>query len=280
MIWARNGHSTSSPQPVAMAQLSDLDSPEGPIIGPTVTVDAPAGGAYRADLAMEPQADGSHRAWLVWSRRNGDATYDVAAASFTDIAATGPSLERSIILSGTSSSRYGTLVSSPAGMRAVTRGASSRLTLNAPGGASWSQVATGFTFGGTRSPAPSAAALPNGDVLATANSDSDAGRVLVQRFRAGQTAATTELDLSGYDEPALVASGERAWLVAVRRSDNAVISRELTSAGWTPADRLEVSVGNHEWPLPAVGDGKLRILVRGPSGKTDRTSALLVQRDQ
>ena len=281
VIWARNTYSTSSPQPVAMAQLSDLDSPEGPIIGPTVTVDAPAGGAYRADLAMEPQADGSARAWLVWSRRNGDATYDVAAASFTDIAATSPSLERSIILSGTRSARYGTLVSTPAGIRAVTRGASDRLTLQAPDAPSWSPVATGLQFlSGTRPSAPSAAALPNGDVLATANSDPDAGRVLVQRFSAGQTAATTELDLSGYDDPALVASGERAWLVAVRRSDNAVISRELTPAGWTPADRLEVSVGNHEWPLPAISDGKLRILVRGPSGKTNRTSALLVQRDQ
>jgi len=281
VAWARNKYSTSSPQPMAMIRLSELDDPDGPRIGSTVTVDEPAGGAFRADLAMQSQADGSNRAWLLWSRRQADDVYEIASASFGDIADPDPTLDRSIILSGTSSSRYGTLLSSPAGIRAVTKGASSRLAVHEPTGDSWSQPATGFMFlySATRLSAPSAVALPNGDILGTGNSDPDPGRVLVQRFRPDRTTATTELDLSGYDEPSLAADGDRAWLVAVRRSDNAVISRELTADGWTDADRVEVSVGSHTWPLASAGDGKLRILVSGPSSKTNRSSVILAQRD-
>lgn len=59
VVWA--GASPSSPKPLQVRRLTDLDSPDGPVIGPLVTLDAPALGAARADIQIETDPSGAQR---------------------------------------------------------------------------------------------------------------------------------------------------------------------------------------------------------------------------
>src|SRR5919197_1379412 len=86
-------------RPVQMVRLSNLDSPDGPTVGATVTVDAAPQGAYRPDIAFESIPGGGTRGAILWSRRSGDTNYK----------------------------RWGTLVPTSSGMRVVARGVSDGL---------------------------------------------------------------------------------------------------------------------------------------------------------
>lgn len=284
VVWS--GPSRSSLRPVQMRRLTDLDSPDGPRLGPTVTIDAPAGGAYRADIAFERAPDGQMRGCVVWSRRtSADGTnHELLLTWFTDLATDAPAFhDRAVLLSSSSSSRFGSLVPGPTGMSLVARGSSDLLTLFGHDAAAalsgWSKRATGPVIHAQ----PAAVALASGDVLVAVERDTTSQLSGIYRFRAGAQTATTELELSGYAQPTLAGDGAGAWLVAVRGSDGTLISRQLgAQTGWTAADRVEV--GREAgfplaWPNAVRDtDGRLRLVAEGPGATSSTSSVISFQR--
>jgi glucose/arabinose dehydrogenase len=273
VVWT--AASSSSLRPVQMRRLSNVDSPSGPTIGPIVTVDAPAAGAYRADVAAERLPDGSDRVALLWSRRVNTTTtsgttssYDTVLAWLSDVTADAPTIvARRTLYTSTSSARYGSLVPTSAGMRMVARSPGNlRLFSHAVGAPldTWVAGATGAVISSTSS--PTAVALSGGEVVAAAESDTTNHVVTVQRFTAAGTGVVTLLSATGYREPSVASDGTRVWLVMVRLSDGAIVSREQSAAGWT-GDRVELAgAAGYAWPsVMRDASGRLRIIVRGPA---------------
>jgi hypothetical protein len=129
---------------------------------------------------------------------------------------------------------------------------------------------------------PSAVSLASGDVLAAVESDTTSHVVSVQRF-SSSGGLSVDLQISGYSMPTIATDGDNAWLVMIRDSDGYVVSRSFAPAsGWSQEDRVEVGAeggGNHAWPnVVRDVDGRLRFVVRGPSGAADRSSVLMFQR--
>ncbi len=286
VVWSAPQSSNSNPQPVRMRRLTELDSPNGPKVGPAVAVDSPPNGAFKADVAFERAPGGEMRGAIVYSRRPTSSRFEIATTWFTNLTSDTPGFQdRTAIASQTSSNNYfGTLVPTGDGMRVVTRGSSTSGSMRVfahkasdplsnwtRSSASGSSISSGA--------APSAAALPSSDTLVAAETDTGSRTVKVKRFSASGASVTNELTLTGYDDPSIATDGDRAWLVMVRASDGRVVSRERTSAGaWSGSDRVEVDAsggGNHAWPnLVRDADGRVRFVVRGPSGGT-RSSAVL-----
>jgi len=267
---------------VYLRRLSDLDSPDGPTVGPLVLVDAPPGGAFKPDVQFEHAADGTTRGLIVWGRA-GSIGYETVVGSFSDLDSDTPAIEDKLVLeSGASANRWGTLVPDR-GMSVVLR-SNSRLVAyhhaaDAPPGA-WTHGAPGLAVtvpGG-------AAALATGELLAAVESGTTEPTVAVQRFSAsGHAQDPAELQLGGYSAPSIASDGAEAWLVMVRRSDGYVVSRHYTPAsGWSSADRVEIGAeggGNYGFPnVLRHTDGRLRLMVRGPAGATSRTAVLAFQR--
>lgn len=280
VVWGRNSY--SSLQPVRFAVLSDLDAPDGPRIGPVQTVDAPPLGAIKPDIAFERIPGGGERGALIWSRRTGDSAYEIVTSWFSDLDSDGPVVtDPTVILTSTSSSRYGTLVAAAGGAQAVVRGASGRMTsyIHYAGAplTSWLAGAGGATIDGGY---PTATALSSGSVLAAAETNTATHVVTVQRFSSAGSPSPPELQLSGYSQPTIASDGARAWIVMVRQADGLVVSREYSpDAGWSAQDRVEIGPeggGNHAWPNAIrVTDGRLRFVVRGPLGPSLQQCAVL-----
>jgi len=283
VVWSASSYST--PKAVYMLRLSDLDSPSGPKVGSTSTVDAPVLGAYKADIGFEKAPDGSNRGAIVWTRRATDTTWEIATAWFTDLGADVPALvSRKAVYSSTSSSRFGSLVPTVNGMRLLARGSGSvmRVFKHDAGAAldSWQSSSGGQAVGSGSSPA--GVALGNGDVLATSDTDVT-GTIAVQRFTAANAPVAPELRLTGYKHPSLATDGSNAILVMIRTSDGFVVSRERSSTGtWSTTDRVEIGAaggGNHSWPnVVRTLDGRLRLIVRGPANGTTGSTVLAFQR--
>src|SRR5205807_3230191 len=246
VVWS--AATPSSLKPVQMRRLSNLDAPGGPAVGPLVTVDAPARGAYKPDVGFERQSDGSTRGAIVWTRRTGDTSYEIAADWFTDLSSDAPALQSGgVVLSTTSRDRFGSVVPSPQGLRLAARGGAGnlRVYVHALGAAltSWTQSVSGRYIDSSEA-SPTGVALDSGDILATVEAASTAHTVVVNRFSPTGSAVTTDLTLTGYTQPSLAGDGQRAWLVMRRVSDGAVVSRQFTSAGgWTTTDRLGLRPG-------------------------------------
>ena len=284
VVWSAS--STSTPRGVYMLRLSDLDSPSGPRVGATSTVDAPVMGALKADIGFETVADGSRRGAIVWSRRASDTTWELVTAWFTDLDADVPALvSRNVVYWSSSSGRFGSLVPTALGMRLVARGSGSVLRVfkhdTAAALDSWQSSGGGATVASGGSPA--GVALPGGDVLATADS-ATAGTIVVQRFTAANAPVTPELQLTGYKQPSLATDGTRTILVMVRLSDGLIVSRQRSSSGvWTTADRVEIGPeagGSLSWPnVFRTLDGRLRLIVRGASDGTSGSAVLAYQRE-
>ena len=282
VVWA-GPHSTSA-APLRMTRLSDLDHPAGPIVGPLHTVESIPG--FRADVQWEVQPDGSRRAGLVWVRKNGDTAFEIVTGWLDSVDTDTPGLMGVTALHlDTTYKRFGTLVSTPQGLRAVIRSTSSRIRVyrHAAGG-----VATDWTAGATTNAmkvdSPAATALADGSLVAVSEGDTTNHVVQVQRFTNAGTPAPVELTLTGYKNPTIASDGNRVWIAMVRMSDGFVVSREHDPAtGWTQSDRVEIGAeggGWHQWPnLMREVDGRLRLVVRGPAGTSSvRSSTLALQR--
>ena len=282
VVWGRKGYSYL--RPVQMARLSNLDDPDGPTVGPAMTVDAAPRGAYRPDIAFEDVPGGGQRAAIVWGRRSGDALWELHAAWFTDLDSDTPAIHDDAVLIGANATaRWGTLVPTAAGMRVAARGASGRLQIYSHDASaplsSWTAGATGVTVAAD---GPTAVALDSGEVLAATETNTGSHILTVQRFSASGQPAPPELQLTGYAQPTLATDGANAWLVMIRQSDGYVVSRQLAAGLWSPADRVEIGAeggGNHASPnaVPRA-DGRLRLVVRGPRASSSKSAVIAFQR--
>jgi hypothetical protein len=283
VVWGRQSYTYL--KPVQMVRLSNLDDPSGPTVGPTIDVDAAPQGGYRPDVAFESIPGGGTRGVVIWGRRSGDTLWELHTAWFTDLDSDTPAIhDDSVLVSDTTYKRWGTLVPTAAGMRAVVKGASGRLRVFAHDA---SDSLTSWTSGpaGVSAPAddPAAVALDSGEILAAAETDTTNHVLVVQRFSPSGVPASPELELTGYTQPTLATDGTNAWLVMVRKSDGFVISRQLTAgSGWSTTDRVEIGAeggGNYASPNAVRRtDGRLRFVVRGPAGAATKSAVLEFQR--
>ena len=252
------------PLSVQMRRLGGLDAPGGPRVGPPITVARRGRGNARVDLAFE-RARGRWRAAIAWTRRTGAGEYALMVAWFTKVGSASPRVHhRSVLVSGSEPSITGTFVQRRRGLALVATTPSGRLRLFShrraaplrrwrPGRAAV-DVPPGATVG--------AAKVSGGRVLAAVGDDD----VRVVRFSADGDEAAVSLRWDGHEEATIAAQRRRAWVVAVRDSDDAVVSRSWTDGeGWSTDAREELAGGgDHAWPnaLP-VARRRLRFLVDG-----------------
>lgn len=283
-VWS--GWNAQSSAAVRLRRLSELDATEGPSVGPSVVVPSSGIGNSKADLAFERGPDGSFRGCIAWLQRGGASSWNVVVAWFTDLDAPGPAFhDTTVIFAASSGGRMPTLVPVADGLRLIVRGPSGKLQVfghhaSAPL-ATWWAGSRGITVGS--SSVPGAVAMSSRDVLAAAESNTTDHVVTVQRFSADGARASIDLQLAGYSKPSIAGDGADAWLVMIRLSDGYVVSRGFTAAsGWDQTDRVEIGPeggGNLSWPnVLRETDGRLRLVVRGPSGGSTRNAVLAFQR--
>lgn len=285
VVWS--GQNSSAVRPVSLRRVTDLDAPEGPRLGPVVTVDAAPRGAYKADIAFETGADGVVRGCVLYSRRVNDTAYELVATWFSDLAADTPVMgDAAVLETTTSSAHYGSLVPTTLGMRAVTRTGSGggALRLYAHDAAAprtaWQLGAAGPAVPSGSS--PTATALASGEVVAAVEDDLTAHTTSVYRFAASGTAGEVLLRQSGLAQPVVLSDGARVWLVAVRVADGALVSRTWSADAGVGSEVVEVPAGTHgplAWPNALrQADGRLRVLFEGSGTSSTRSSVLAYQR--
>ena len=283
VVWGRQSYTSQTP--VQMVRLSNLDSPGGPTVGPTINVDAAPLGAYRPDIAFESVPGGGTRGAIVWARRSGDTLYELHVAWFTDLDSDTPAIQDdTALVSDSNWKRWGTLVPIGDGMRIVARGASNQVRVysHAAGDplTSWSSGGPGVNVAADD---PAAVALDSGDTLAAVETDDTNHVLVVQRFSTAGVPSFPELTLTGYSQPTLATDGTNAWLVMIRQSDGYVVSRQFTpGSGWSDTDRVEIGAeggGGYAYPNAVRRtDGRLRFVVRGPAGASTKFAVLEFQR--
>jgi hypothetical protein len=253
-------------------------------VGPPVDVSPNGTVQDRADLAFERTPSGTSRGAVVWVKRTSDTTWDLLVSWFTNLDTDVPSFTPPTVLATANNSNVtATLVPTSSGLAAIVRTGTGTVRMfnhNAsdPLG-TWTSGAAGMAA--SFKARPSAVALASGGVVAAADTDTTNNVVKVQRFSASGTPAPVELTLTGYAQPALAGDGTNLWLVLIRKSDGAVVTRHYTpSGGWSATDRVEISgVAGLAYPNTLrETDGRLRFLVRGPAGTSSRSSALSYQR--
>jgi hypothetical protein len=274
--------STSSRAPIYLRSITDLDARSGPRIGPLVTL--PETGS-KPDIELATDTAGQSRPVILWSRITPTNTYELVSGWLDESGATPALAGRTVLGTSTSSKLWGTLAAGPDGsVRAIAR-KDGRLYSYAhqPTAAlgSWTVSARGAAASGYGY--HSAVTLDSGATLVALESDATARTVVVQRFSAGNAPAAIELSLAGHAQPTLATDGTDAWLVMVRISDGHVVSRQLSGGAWSPTDRVEIGAeGGGGYAHPNAmrrTDGRLRFIVKGPSGgTTSRNSVLAFQR--
>ena len=284
VVWASAG-TGSTTKALQIRRLSALDDPGGPLVESATTLDTPENSPARPDIAFERAPDGSYRGAVTWVRRASTTQFQLVAGWFTDLTSATTTLsDVTALVTSTSQSRNGTLVSSIGGLQVVGRSTSDKLQrfrhdATAPLG-NWTASSTGVsTVAGSL---PSAVNLSSGTVLAATESNTTTHMVTVQRFTAAG-AASIDLQLTGYAMPTLVTDGDNAWLVMIRQSDGFIVSRSFSpTSGWSTTDRQEIGAeggGNYAWPNALrEADGRLRFIVRGPAGATQQDAVLAYQR--
>lgn len=286
VVWS--GTNVGGLRPVQMRRITNLDSADGPQLGPLVSVDPAPRGAYKSDIGFERAPDGKMRGCILYSRRVGDSAYELTAVWFTDLTSETPALaDRATLETSASSAHYGSLVQSAAGLRAVTRAGGTGGSLRLYGHNTSSPLASWFT--GATGPAipsgssPTGVALANGEILAVVEDDLTNHASTAYRFSASGSTGATDLRLAGLAQPTLASDGTRAWLVGVRQSDGLIVSRSYApSAGWSTSDRVEVGPeagGQLAWPNALRdADGRLRLVAEGPGASSTTSSVWAFQR--
>ncbi|MGH2700403.1 MAG: hypothetical protein ACRDJ2_01375 [Actinomycetota bacterium] len=255
VVWS--SYNFSKIGPVKMRRLTDLDAPDGPAVGPALTVESAGTGNAAVDIAFH-----GGRGHIVWLQRTGSTQYSLTTVSFTDLDnPTPPLLDRTILYQSSVKRTTATLVPTPAGMRAVARAGKLRL---------FSYDSLGWIRGSaaTSAPAksrPSAVAFGS-DVLAAFQSSSSPGAVKVARFSSTGNSVSTSLSTGdGYRQPSIAADGNQAWVTMVLASGTSVVSRTFDGSSWgADATLMTAAAGDgvFTWPnsLREV-DGTLRFVV-------------------
>ena len=270
--------------PVRMRVLSGLDAAGGPTVGPMVVVDASARGDAFTDIAMERRPSGGVRGAVAFVERIDDNTWHVTVKWFTKTATSTPSFTGAhTILSATTGRKAPTVVPTSAGLSLLVRGTKGAITRYVHDRhaalTSWRLRGTGIRAGAKAK--ASATGLSNGDVVMAIEDNVIANHVTVQRFKPGG-AVTTMLTMSGFSMPSVASKGKDVWVVMIRDSDNAVVSRHFNPlSGWGRI-RVEVSAshgGHHAWPnVLRTSRGRLRFIVREGSQGTTRSGVVAVDR--
>ena len=273
MVWS--GYGEEHPSPVEMRRLSALDSSNGPDVGPRLAIE-PVGINMRVDMAI---AGG--RGAIVWTRGTGAGGFELVATWFDDLDSDTPSLEdRAVLDPNAGAEATATLVPTPAGMRAVAVSGSKLEVWAHEGGTSWEAGSGDASV--SPSARPSAIVTGSGDILAAVESDAEV--VEVVRFSSSGSSASESLRASGYLQPTIAGSGDRAWLVMVDAARERLVSRELSGGSWSTSDRVEIGSGaggRLAWPnAQRATDGALRVLLDGRDcpDKENRNPVLYYQR--
>jgi hypothetical protein len=275
-----SGSSASKVRPVYMRRLSELDSADGPAVGPLVVLDAPSGGAYQPDIAFGLEPDGTTRGAVTWLRRNANGLYEQVVAWLDSLDTDTPhAVDLAIVGSGTSSSQRGTLVYHD-GMRLVTRTPSSKLALRSYDYVNrmWTTGPSGMTVAGYMS-----ATTTGSEVVAVAETSTTNRTVRVQRLAGDGTPVSAELTLNGYRSPTITTDGSAITILMVRMSDGSTVSRtRVPGLPWPTVDTVEVQGSLLGGPAvnPNVvrrADGWLR-MVFGAPGATGRGSVYSFER--
>ncbi len=290
VVWG--GPGPKSARQIEMRHLGDLDAAGGPTVGPPVSV-APPGvvdqtGNSKPDIAFETASDGSVSGVVSWLERIDSTHWGIAYRWFEDVAVNQPALQTKgyIFPLSTNASRFGTLEPTPTGVAWVGRGPNNNLRVytHASGADpdAWNAgVSTGTALSSMSY--PSAVVLDSGQILAVAETSTTSHTVKLQRFTSTGAVAGTEAQLTGYRHPTIASDGLNAWIVATTVDGTKVISRSLTDSGWGPEvvemDSSDSSSGNYAYANAAREvDGRLRFIVRGPSGGPAQNGVLACQR--
>lgn len=281
VVWARASFLYTDG--VSMRRLSNLDSPDGPSVGPVVTVESAGLGTAKADLGFET-AGSAQRGVVLWTRKTGDNSWAIVATWFTNLGTDTPTFgNQKVLVSGAGSSNSGTLIPSGPGIRAGIRDARGTMRLfghdvSKPLTTWWSGVAGTGIPNGAR---VSGVALGSGDLALTAESNTTNNVVTVQTFDSAGKHPKTRLSVTGFTQPVLATDDSRLYLLMIRKSDGFVVSRSYNGISWS-AVRVEIGsegAGNYSWPNPVrQTDGRLRFVVRGPSGGSTQNAVLAFQR--
>jgi len=280
-VWARASFLYTSG--VSMRRLSNLDSSDGPSVGPVVTVEPAGLGTAKADLSFET-AGSVQRGVAMWTRKTGDSSWAIVTSWFTNLDTDTPAFSNQTVLAtGTGTSSSGTLIPSAQGMRGGVRDGAGKVhlyghDLGAPLNSWWSGVAGMTLPSGAR---VSGVAFSSGQLAVVGETNTSSHVVAVQVFNGGGGQPQTKLSVTGYMQPTLATDGTALHLVMVRTSDGFVVSRSYDGVSWS-ALRVEIGAeggGNYSWPNPVRDtDGRLRFVVRGPSGGVSQNAVLAFQR--
>jgi hypothetical protein len=197
----------------------------------------------------------------------GDSAYEVLAGWLSSLDTDTPGLRDTVVLqSGSSADMTPTLVPTSSGMSLVARTDKLRLWRNNPAPSSvWARGTASLTA--QAKARPSAVELASGAVLATVESStSNEGTVKTARFSADGNSIVTSLTTpTGYSRPAIASDRTRAWVFMVRRSDTALVSREMAANGTWGGDVVDLPPGHdYKWPNTVRNVvGSIKLLVDG-----------------
>jgi hypothetical protein len=261
VVWS--GYKFSQELPVRLRRLTDLDAPEGPTVGPVITVQAAGRGNAFADLAFR-----EGRGFIVWLQRKDETRYSLQTIQLARLGTDTPSFRNEATLyTGSNPAMAGTLVATPRGMRVVALAGGLRVFSHVSG-ARW-------RAGSARARAPAetkpSAIVVKGGILAAFQSSLRAGGVVkVVRFsNTGDRISTSLTTGGGYMQPSLAGGRRTAWLVMVTGGlQSSVVSRRYDGSRWG-GDVTEISAdardgGDYAYPNTARRVSRtLRFLVDG-----------------
>jgi hypothetical protein len=284
-VWARPSFTNVSG--VSMRRLSDLDSRDGPTVGPVRTVEPADTGKCRVDLGFET-VGGVQRGVLMWTQRAGTSLWAVATKWFTDLDTDTPAFtSEKVLFTGTGDqdarNGSGTLIPTAKGIRAGVRDAAGRMRIYGhdianPLNVWWAGTRGAFIQNGGR---VTGVALASGALALTAESNVTQHVVTVQTFDSAGRNPKTKLNAAGLVQPSLATNGTDLYLLMIRRSDGFVVSTKTIGSFWS-AHRVEIGAeggGNYAWPNPVrQTDGRLRFVVRGPAAGPTQNAVLAFQR--
>jgi|GEM_PF-2280891 len=273
---------------VWLHRLSGLNHPDGPKVGPAVRVQR--GQGARADLAFERGPNGRFRGVISWLRRTPRGTYRFRTAWFTDLSSNKPRIRApSTIFRSAVGSPTGTLVPTEGGMRIIASTGPGRLRLfKHRAGTALRRWLKGRAAVSVRPRSkPSAVALDSGRILAAAEARARGRRVVrVLRFSASGSRVTRIMSRRGWSRPALTSARTtgRAWLVAVRRRGERIVSRGFRAgSGWgrvREETRVRGPLGAAAPNVPRYSNRRLRVLLAGVAcpGPRDANGVIAYER--
>jgi hypothetical protein len=225
VVWS--GYKFSQELPVRLRRLTDLDAPEGPSVGPAVTVEATGRGNAFADLAFR-----RGRGFVVWLERTDDAAYSLKATQFNELYTDTPSFGRKVKLyTGSSPLTTGTLVPTFKGMRVVALAGRVRVYAHRAG-PRWRAGRAGVRASSDSK--PTAIGFRGGILAAFQASRFDGGGIKVARFSSTGDKVSTSLTTGpGYIQPSLTGNRRSAWVVMVANAaESRVVSRHYNGYKW------------------------------------------------